>query len=166
MTEAYQVLTKIYQALSGDPRLSALVEGVYTQSQKPKGVKNPVLLIFIRDSFESMRTKVLSDVFIDFVVWSDEADGDGTKLANIFFYADRLVNDQFFSSGSASGRLTRAGMPVAGAVYDEQEKEWFKRWRYRAKVKQLATTTEKTQTSRAKISIQVNQAQTSRARIS
>lgn len=138
MTAAYKILSKVYQGVSAG--VTSLVGNhVYTDAQQPLNVSNPSLHIFIRTATESTTVGVLTDTFIDFVARSNFSDGDGSELANIFVAADSLVNGVFFKNGNASGKLTRAGIPVGYGTYDEEQKDYFKRWTYRVIVKQQPT---------------------------
>jgi len=139
VNEAYLLLSAIFTTLKADGTLAGLIgTNIFVQSQKPKGVKNPVLLMFIRNATESTQVYRLSDVFIDFVVRSDTPDGEGTTFASVFARVDTLVNDVRFTKTTASGRMTRAGLPVGFASFDEDQKDWFKLWRYRVIAKNIS----------------------------
>lgn len=136
MSGAYALLSEIFKVLNASTALKAVATGgIYVQSQKPKGKINPVLLSFIRSSTQSVQVGVLDDAFIEFAARSDNPDGLGTPMASIFSLADPLIDNKFFSTSAYSGRATRRGLPVRGAVYDEIEKDWVLHWRYRIIIK-------------------------------
>lgn len=138
MTSAYKILSAVYRTLAGIADLTDIVgERIYTQAQMPEDAAHPTLHLFIRTATEKTNVGALSDVFIDLVARSNNPDGEGSELANIFIAADAVLNGVFHRSadGSASGRLSRAGMSVGYGTYDEEQKDYFKRWTYRVIVK-------------------------------
>jgi hypothetical protein len=140
MKASYHILSKIFQTLDADKTLKDTVTGIYTQAQMPREAHYPVLLVFIRNAFESPAVGTLTDTFVDFVARSKSADGEGSELATIFERADSLVNGvNFKETGEASGRPTRRGLAVDFGVFDEDLKDYFKRWAYRIIVRQLSS---------------------------
>jgi len=137
MTAAYLVISKVYQTLRSDDLLKAIVhDGVSVGLKRPEGQTNPVVMFAIRTAIEGT-VKTLTEVAIDFVARSLFPDGEGTELARIFERVDALVNDVYIKADGASSRPSRRGMTVGFGTFDEQKKDYFKHWTYRAKVKQL-----------------------------
>jgi hypothetical protein len=138
MTEAYSVQSAVYEALRNDAALMDIVEGIFPQAQSPAGAKHPRLNFWVRSSTERSGVGDLSDVILDFVARSKSGDGDGTELARIFERVDAIVNNQHFQRGHGAATFSRSRFPVNSGVFDEQEKDFFKFWRYHAVVKRIS----------------------------
>jgi len=134
MTAAEKIQSAVFNVLNADPTLSGLVEGVYVGPQKPKGIKNPVVLLFTR-TFESTQLGALHITFFEIVVRSDTSEGEGSVMSQIANRVDTLLRNVHFSKDGASGTLNRRGFPVHPALFDDVEKDWFKRWTYQSIVK-------------------------------
>jgi hypothetical protein len=138
MTPIYSLLSGIFQVLVADEGLLDIVgaTGIFVGTQKPKGMKNPVVHLWA-NSAENPSVAALHTAMIDVVARTDTPDGEGSQLAGIFACIDTLMNDVFFSTTSASGRVNRRGIVVPHAFFDEVEKDYVKHWRYRVIVKSI-----------------------------
>lgn len=151
MNEAYLILARMFEVYSANNDLKALVSAVYTQAQKPKGKKNPAIMMWIEGT-ESAVCGVLTDAVLNIVIRSDNPDGFGSELANIFEVVDVLTNGVHYEKNSVSCTFRRSGVPVPFGIFDEVEKDYFKHWRYRCKIKRYASTRVKNLSSVARIS--------------
>lgn len=131
MTEAYSVLSAIYETLRNDTDLMNLTDKIFVGSQVPQAHSHPAVYIWVRTVTERTGLGVLADIVIDVVIRSKSGDGDGTELAQIFERVDAIINNKYFKRGTGSGTVTRAGLPVHYGMFDEQLKDYFKRCRYR-----------------------------------
>ena len=137
MDAGYKIQSTVWQTLKVDPELSSLVKGVFVQDGKPLKASYPVILLYIRSAAKSVSIPMLQTVFIEIVARSKFPDGEGTESEKICTRVDTLLDEQYFANGGYGGKLRRAGLPIPNGLYDVNQQDYFKTWRYKANVKQF-----------------------------